>query len=234
MSVLLRVDDFPGTKPEEFWKHNFDNFKRFDDVIARHHINRYILGVIPKYTTEKHIDWLGSNPRIEVAMHGIEHDERFPNEFRDHDTIDDIYKKLLSAKEPLKRCNSYNDVRTYIPPHNVFDKKTIVALQAAGFDAILGGPGSDELVREQIKQVTTMSFVYSSSPHYYGRSDEMISRDRSPEFLLRDNENFSPFRGPTKILTLHWTWEWNIGLLHLDQFLTKIAPILHEEIVQLD
>ena len=227
MSVILRVDDFPGTKPEEFWKHNFDNFKRFDDVIARHKVDRYILGVIPKYTTETHIDWLSSNPRIEVAMHGIEHDERFSNEFRDHETVDDIYKKLLSAKEPLKRCNSYNDVHTYIPPHNVVDRKTASALQDAGFNAVLCGPGTEQNIREYINlNCDALSCVYSPSPHYYGRSDEMMSRDRSPEHLLRDN-TMGQFSGPTKILTLHWTWEWNIGLTHLDQFLTKINSILH-------
>ena len=71
MSLTLRVDDFPGTKPEEFWKHNLDNFKHFDALLEKHNVQEYTLGVIPKHTTPEHIDWLAENPRVRVALHGI-------------------------------------------------------------------------------------------------------------------------------------------------------------------
>jgi len=215
MSVILRVDDFPGTKPEEFWKHNLDNFKRFDEVIEKNGIPEYILGVIPKYTSEKDLDWLAQNPRVRVALHGIEHDERFPNEFRDHETREDIYRKIVSAIQPLKRCNGNGKVDCYIPPHNVIDLKTVGILHAAYFETLMCGPGSDDLPMRYAKELG-MNVLYSSHPLFYGRSDEMMNRDKSVEAILAN---------PAGVVTLLWTWEWNIGLDNLDKFLGQVNEV---------
>lgn len=218
MSVILRVDDFPGTKPEEFWKHKLDNFKKFDEVLERNGIQEYTLGVIPKYTTEEHIDWLASNPRIEVALHGIEHDERFPNEFRDHETEDDIYQKIVSASQPLARANGRGKLFRYIPPHNVVDLKTARALKRAGFTTLLGGPGSDERALDWIHENGILEVLYSKHPVWYGRSDEMMQGDIVRTIL-------EPGYVGHQCLTLHWTWEWNIGLENLEKFLSQIGHV---------
>lgn len=215
--MRLRVDDFPYTKPEESWKHNLDNFKQFDAVLEKHGIQEYTLGVIPKYVTSEQLDWLAENPRVEVALHGIEHDERFPNEFKEFETEDGIYNKLMSAKAPLKRCNGFGDVTTYIPPHNVVDMKTARALERAGFCEILCGPGTDIRVYDEInsnfeKLIATMS----DSPFFYGRSDEMLERGAVKKI------NQAMHLCPENVLTLHWTWETNIGLQSLDSFLKQI------------
>jgi len=218
MTITLRVDDFPGTKPAEFWKHNLDNFKRFDEVLEKNGVQSYVLGVIPKYTTEAHLDWLASNPRIEVALHGIEHDERFLNEFRDYETTEQITDKLNSAKQPLKRCNGYGDVTKYIPPHNVFDLKTVSALDRANFKSILCGPGSDQLPMRYARELG-MDVSFSEHPKFYGRSDEMMYRDNAvPAILATTNP----------VVTIHWPWEWNIGLENLDKFMSQISSLFKE------
>lgn len=218
MNTILRVDDFPGTKPQEFWKHNLDNFKRFDDVLARHAIPQYTLGVIPKYTSEKDRDWLASNPRVEVALHGVEHDERFPNEFREWETEDSIFDKIVAATAPLKRCNSYGEVARYIPPHNVIDLKTVRALKRAGFTGLMCGPGSDEQVMQEASKV--LHVMYSRHPIFYGRTDEMLDRDGCVERIIHESKFLKE-----RCVTLHWTWEYNIGLNSLDRFLTELGHI---------
>lgn len=219
MSVILRVDDFPGTKPEEFWKHNLDNFKRFDEVLERNGVHEYTLGVIPKYTTEKDIDWLAQNPRVFAALHGIEHDERFPNEFRDHETEDDIYRKIVSASTPLKRINGNGSIYRYIPPHNVIDVKTCKALKRAGFVTLMGGPGSNESVLDHVHENKILDVLYSEHPTWYGRSDELMFRDNAVESILKAE------MVPHRCLTLHWTWEWNIGLENLEKLMNQIGHV---------
>lgn len=218
MSAILRVDDFPGTKPEEFWKHNLEGFKRFDAVLEKHGIEEYVLGVIPKYTTHEHVGWLAQNPRVRVALHGIEHDERFPNEFKGFETEDGIYQKILSAKELLRECNGSGDVVDYIPPHNVIDVKTCNALKRSGFKTVFCGPGTDMYVMEN---VSGLFFQYSSHPVWYGRSDEMMDRDSAVEKIMSSN-------GLGHCMTLHWTWEYNIGLSSLDKFLSQISSIFRK------
>ena len=218
MSAVLRVDDFPGTKPEEFWKHNLDNFKKFDAVLERHGIESYVLGVIPKYTTEEHIEWLSSNPRIEVALHGIEHDERVLNEFRDYETEESVYQKIMSAISPLKRCNGFGKILRYIPPHNVIDLKTCRALKRAGISSIMGGPGTD--LRIMDSTANDFHWLYSRHPIWYGRSDELMDRDNAVDRIIEESNYLR-----NRCLTLHWTWEQNIGLQSLDKFMTEISSI---------
>jgi len=215
MSVILRVDDFPGTKPEEFWKHNLDNFKLFDAVLEKY-VDEYVLGVIPKYTTEEMIRYLEQNDKIRVALHGVEHNERFPNEFRPWETTEQIFNKLVSARQPFQKCNGALDVVDYIPPHNVIDMKTVDALKLAGFKRIYGGPGSDEHVIWHAKDVG-LKFDYSQWPYWYGRSDELLNRDKA-HLMINSN--------PDRVVTLHWPWEWNIGLDNLERFLEEIKGVL--------
>lgn len=200
----VRVDDFPGTKPDEFWKHNLENFKRFDSVMEKHGVT-YVLGVIPKWTSPADVEYLASNPRIEIALHGVNHDERFQNEFRDHETENDIYQAIVKAQTFL----GGSGVTTYIPPHNVIDRKTVNALKRAGFTRIFGGPETDPNVLEfaKGKGIVVQSHM---PPFHYGRSDELLAHG-SPVALSIDPS-----------LGLHWTWELNIGLENLDKFFTEI------------
>ena len=50
--MLIRVDDYPGTKKEEFDKHNLKNFKKFDKIFKERDLT-YVLGVIPGHCTKK-------------------------------------------------------------------------------------------------------------------------------------------------------------------------------------
>ena len=43
---MIRVDDFPGTKPAEFDRHNLESFKRFHHYLTSYDDFRYVL---PKY-----------------------------------------------------------------------------------------------------------------------------------------------------------------------------------------
>lgn len=203
--IRLRVDDFPGTKPDEFWRHNLDNYKRFHDIVIKR-VPEYVLGVIPRHTTDDHLRWLGQQQEIIVALHGVHHDERFPNEFRDFQTEEDIYQALLSAKRPLDEL--VGPVKTYIPPHNVFDQKTCRALERAGFKNICGGPGSPPWAG------SNLNYFYSAEPLEYGRSDELRQRG-SVEYLEKTDA----------VLTLHWTWEWNIGLENLQRYLFQLEGL---------
>lgn len=214
--IRLRVDDFPGTKPEEFYKHDLSGFKRFDQVV-RKYVPEYVLGVIPKHTTDEHLRWIGENPAIITALHGIDHDERFPNEFRDHQTIDDICKAIDCAKQRLDPL--VGPVRCYIPPHNVFDLKTCQALVKSGFKSIMGGPGSPEWsINSPVVKETGLHYCYSPAPLEYGRSDELLQKGSVGHLQNCQYKSDRQF----VYLTLHWTWELNIGLQHLEAYLSQL------------
>lgn len=224
MKIILRIDDFPGTKPEEFWKHNLENFKKFDAVLEKNGVSEYVLGVIPIHTHEDHLKYLAENPRIKIAIHGFKHDERFLNEFRDFETEHDIYNKISFVKSEYFVANKKRDIVDYIPPHNVVDMKTCRALKRAGFENIHCGPGTDvRVITEASGNPLNLSFIYSKHPIWYGRSDEMMNRDGSVYHILANHA--PPLNGSKNCLTLHWPWEHNIGLENLDKFLSQIREV---------
>lgn len=213
MSVILRVDDFPGTKPNEFKEHNLDNFKKFDNILEKYNVKEYVLGVIPKYTDEESLKWLTCNKRIKIALHGIEHDERYDNEFKLFEIEDDIFDKLCKAKLFLEKFGVR--VTDYIPPHNVIDYRTVRALSRLGFKRVFGGPGTHQFMFFQ----NDIKFVYSEKNIWYGRSDELMGKYDVIDVIMKESKMSN------QCLTLHWPWEWNIGLENLDKLLGKITNI---------
>jgi hypothetical protein len=213
--ILARVDDFPFTKSEEAWKHNVENFKLFD-VVMKKYFSSYVLGVIPRRVTDEQLLFLKNLDHIDIAVHGIDHDERFRNEFREHETEGDIYSKLLEAKNRFERITG-RVVDSYIPPHNVIDMKTIRALKKAGFKRIFGGPGTDKSILG-LCYVLNVESHYSAEPFEYGRSDEMLQRG-AVEYWDKKVDKVIP-----SYITFHWTWEVNIGLENLEKFLEALKP----------
>lgn len=205
--ILLRVDDFPGTKPNEFHKHNLESFKQFDAIVKKY-VPSYLLGVIPKHATSEQLLWLSQNKYIKVALHGINHDERYQNEFGAWLTDNDVYSALLSAKLLLK-CSVGYDIDTYIPPHNCFDQRTIKQLKYTGFKNIAGGPGSPQNFKSDL-----INYLYSEHPKGYGRSDELMERG-SVEWLTSRKDDVW--------LTLHFPWEINVGLEFLEKYLSQLG-----------
>lgn len=211
--ISFRIDDFPYTKPEEQWRHNLTNFKMFNEVMRRYHAT-YTLGIIPDRLTDEMLDFIANEKyMITPALHGIHHDERFPNEFHSGETEDDIYQALTSAKYPLE--NFGRDVDVYIPPHNVVDAKTVDALVRAGFRTLYGGPESDGMVFQYAWEEKKMHTLRHYPP-YYGRTDEMMERGNVVHF----KERF--VQGHDIHIGLHFTWEWNIGLQNLEKFLEQL------------
>lgn len=219
--LLIRVDDFPGTKPEEFYRHNMTTFKKFDEVLARHQRD-YTLGIIPRHTSTSDLEELAKLPYCSFALHGIDHDERFPNEFRDHQTEGEVYQALLAAKKHLEAFQG-SEVNTYIPPHNVIDKKTANALIRAGFKELWVGPGADMKMADEFRIWGIGNRLRGFwPPSNYGRSDELLANG-SVSTLKHQFEGLAA--GDEVILGLHWTWEYNIGLENLEKFLTAIDSI---------
>ena len=210
--LLIRIDDFPTTRPEEeSWRHNIDNFRRFDSIFERRAL-RYVLGVIPRHTTDSMLRSLGGMPCVQVALHGVTHDERFPNEFREHLTEGEVCQAILSARRPLD--DLAGPVTSYIPPHNVVDARTCNALKRAGMHRLFGGPGTYAEVARYAQGIG-LEYCHSEEPLEYGRSDELLVRgavDHLKEQLLSRDV----------WLTLHWTWEWNCGLNNLEEFLLRL------------
>lgn len=204
MSILLRIDDFPGTKPQEFDRHNLESFKRFHAVLAERDIE-YLLGVIPLHSTDEQLDWLAGRKYIVPAMHGVNHDERFQNEFGHWLTDIGVYSALAVAKDILERILGPIDV--YIPPHNAVDLRTCLALRRLGFSSVAAGPETSPEALGPTGWISTsgLKALYSDYPKEYGRSDELITRG-SVEHLRHVSSL------PVDVyLTLHWTWEHNLG-----------------------
>lgn len=211
--IKIRVDDFPYTKREERDRHNLLAFRDFKKVLEKHNVGYWLLGVIPGNCSPEDLDYLRHQcPYTRVGMHGIFHDESRPNEFLPYATSKEI-ERQLSVTRTLLEAALNRDVRVYMPPHNVIDWRTIEALRPAGFRAFTGGPETPNELRVSHEH---LQYIHSEPPHEYGRSDELLQRN-SAAHLLR-------WSGKDDVwLTLHWTWEVNIGLKNLDLFLAEIS-----------
>jgi hypothetical protein len=223
--IEIRVDDFPYTKQEETWRHNLENFKKFDSYFEKYNLS-YTLGVIPNHTTEEMREWLSENNRVEVAIHGINHDEKYPNEFREYQTEEEISSLLRNVREQYGRCNSTGEVKKYIPPHNVLDQKTVRALLKAGYETVLCGPGTESSVFSYANKIG-LDARYSEPPYLYGRTDEMMKIGCTEIIKNASFWSVPDASAPAKptVVTLHWTWESNIGYESLDSFLKEIKDI---------
>lgn len=221
--IMIRVDDYPGTKADEFWKHNKKSFERFDNLVQEIVGKKYLLGVIPAHTSDEELQWLGQR-NIVVGMHGTDHDERYQNQFSDHWTKNDIVRSLVHHRTRMKDLTRQT-VDVYLPPHNAVNLKTLSALAATKFKAFTSGPGGlleescEYTIAMYDERITwTMKCLHSNAPLEYGRSDELLERG-AVDYLLanRDKEIY---------LTLHFPWEINIGLEYLRVFLEKIKDVV--------
>ena len=210
--IRCRVDDFPGTKPDEFWKHNRDNYLKFHEILIQA-FPTYVLGVIPRHTTDDDLKFLGALSEVEIALHGINHDERFMNEFREHQTQADIEFEIRNAVMRIP-FHSRKMPFSYIPPHNVLDFKTINALKNCNISRIHTGPGT-ELEMIDYAEKLGLDVIDSRGALFYGRTDEMMERGCFP--VIKQVSDISDVN-----LTLHWTWEMNIGLDSLRTFVGKL------------
>jgi hypothetical protein len=228
--LYFRVDDFPGTKPEEFYRHNLENFREFHRVMSERDLP-YVLGVIPRHATQEQLAWLWEQDGIEVALHGVDHDERFLDEFREHQTAEDIVQALSSglrslAVSPGMRESRSFFVRAYIPPHNVLNPRTIQALPLAGLTRVMTGPGTTYEMLRLALSTSGLTVHHSTEPLTYGRSDELLQRGSVQHVKYMA----SGLGGGVADcwLTLHWTWEQNIGLdnlrRYLDELLRAVPP----------
>lgn len=212
--IRIRVDDYPGTRPDEFYKHNWAALESFDEIMRENWVPGYMLGVIPGHVTDEDLRKMAGHPRIQVAMHGVAHDERFQNEFRDYLTTSAVKTMLEQEKSRLERLVK-SEVRVYIPPHNAFDERTCAALSAVGFTTICGGPGSPAWADVTKRPFLNLEYARSQTPWEYGRSDELLQRDSVGWFT-------DATCAPHPVLTLHFPWEINIGLAHLRTYLSAL------------
>lgn len=210
--IIIRVDDFPGTKPGEFDKHNLDSFKRFDEVMYRNGFDSYYLGIIPRYLKKEDIAFFSDNRRIVCALHGINHPEHIQDEFGEYEPRD-IEPALKAVKWVLDASLGYSIV-DYIPPHNVVNQSTIHALHDLGFRRIWTGPETDLTL-----DFSGIERLHSFKPFEYGRSDELLQLG-SVEYFSNLNKEIVSY------LTLHFPWEINIGLTHLDEYLRQLREAM--------
>lgn len=224
--IRIRVDDFPWTKREERdnGRHTIENFNNFMATLDHYEIVP-LVGVIPGNCDQNDLSYLReNNSAFEIGLHGIYHEEYKPNEFLPYLTVSDIEKQLKITRMLLE-ASVQKPIRTYMPPHNVIDQRTIGALRGAGFDSFTTGPEtSSDIVGSVILDgnYNSLKVIHSQKPAEYGRSDELLTAGMDEH--LNAKTKYYPERIST--LTLHWTWETNIGLNHLEKFLDSIKHSL--------
>lgn len=211
--IRIRIDDFPHTKGEP--QHTLAAFREFDRRL-REAIGgkRYLLGAIPHRCTVDDVLFLRNETDCVVGMHGIRHDEAsldvHQNEFPSYLSQKDIGNMLMTTSAGFEDALG-RDVRIYMPPRNRIDKRTVDVLLDCGFYGYTTGPETPKELRSSDELVV----FHSEPPHEYGRTDEMWMRSSHEQLRLRSDSEDT-------VLTLHWTWETNIGLHHMTKFLTAI------------
>lgn len=219
--IKIRVDDFPNTKGEP--QHTLAAYREFDRALRGYlGDKRYLLGVIPKKCTVSDLLFLMNETDCRIGMHGIYHNEseldRYQNEFAPYLTRGMVFAHLQTCRENLERVVG-RPVDIYMPPRNRIDRRTIEVLGKAGFFSYTTGPETPEEFRTGPHPFVT--YINSEPPHEYGRTDELYMRRSYMEL----NQICQQGR-PDVVLTLHWTWETNIGLEHLHRFMEQIKPNL--------
>ncbi len=209
--IRVRVDDFPQTKGEP--QHTLAAFREFDRCL-RECIGgkRYLLGVIPGRCTVDDLLFLRRETDCIIGMHGTDHDEarldrNGGNQFEPYLTVPQI-KTVLGANREALSALTDRPVEVYMPPRNVIDERVARAARGSGFESFTTGPETSQMLRMDWHRW----IIHSEPPHEYGRTDEMLQRG-SHEYLKRQ-ENVT--------LTLHWTWETNVGLHHMRRFFAEI------------
>lgn len=212
--IRIRVDDFPNTKGEP--QHTLAAFKDFDKTLRTYMgAKRYLLGVIPKRCTPEDLVYLRNETDCVIGMHGTDHDEarldrNSGNQFEPYMTAALISRELGENKRALELAVG-RPIMIYMPPRNVIDGKTISVL-ARHFDRFTSGPETDMGILKNTMGV----HIHSQPPHEYGRTDELYARRSYMELNQRVQQDHDV------VLTLHWTWETNIGLDHLKRFMEQI------------
>lgn len=211
--IRTRVDDFPQTKGEP--QHTLGAFRNFHrELSALLGGRRYLLGVIPGRCSVEDVLMLRNETDCVIGMHGIKHDERMldlhGNEFQSWMPRKHVQTLLGEARVGLEAAVG-RPVRIYMPPRNIMEIRTVEAACAAGFTYYTAGPETSE---ESLAH--SDYWIRSMPPYEYGRTDELLQC----EAHLRMMEKVD--RGHDVVLALHWTWETNIGLGHMKQFLSQI------------
>lgn len=210
--ILIRVDDFPHTRGEP--QHTLAAFREFHrELNASLGGRRYLLGVIPGRCTVDDVLMLRNETDCVIGMHGIDHDEALldlhGNEFPPYLSRLDVRQRLTEARLGLERAVG-RPCRVYMPPRNRIDQRTAGVLNGL-FELYTAGPETDPEVLGRFQ-----SHCFSEFPHEYGRSDELFERGSHRELVARCESGRWP------VLTLHWTWEVNIGLASMRRFLSQI------------
>lgn len=214
--IRIRVDDFPQTKGEP--QHTLQAYREFHRCLGGCiEGKRYLLGVIPGRCTVDDLLFLRNETDCVIGMHGTDHDEarldrNGGNQFEPYLTEDQIRAELQRHHVALQQALGRN-VQVYMPPRNVIDGRTYSALLNSPMTQITSGPETNPNMRRG-----TSRFIHSEPPHEYGRTDELLQRNSN--FRLLDKAE----AGEDVVLTLHWTWETNIGLEHMRRFFGTFAP----------
>jgi hypothetical protein len=220
--IRVRVDDYPQTKAES--QHTQAAFREFHrELSALLGVKRYLLGVIPCRCTAEDLLFLQRETDCVVGMHGIDHDEarldrNGGNQFEHYLSTRQIAGQLEEHRLALEAVIN-RPVRVYMPPRNVIDWRTANLLDEVGFRWFTSGPETDVNVRDFLSGMC----VHSQPPYEYGRTDELLQREAHLRIMEKSD------RGLDVVLTLHWTWETNIGLRHMRSFLSQIPQRYFED-----
>ncbi len=218
--IRIRVDDFPQTKGEP--QHTLDAFRDFNRELTALTNRRYLLGVIPGRCSVEDVLMLRNETDCVIGMHGIDHDERaldiHRNEFPSYLSQANVSERLMEAAKALEGVIG-RPVRIYMPPRNLIDQRTVNCLHSCGFDWFTGGPETDQWVRQH----NSDRMIISIPPYEYGRTDELMQREAHLRIMEKSDQ------GHDVVLTLHWTWETNIGLHHMCDFLSRIPQRYFED-----
>lgn len=212
--IRVRVDDFPHTRDGEKDRHTLAAFREFHRVLSECiGGKRYLLGVIPGRCTVDDVLFLRNETDVRIGMHGVYHDEAkldlYQNEFAPYLGHQQVGRLLTDASAALE-AGVGRRVDVYMPPRNRIDVRTLSLLPECGFYFYTSGPETEFFADNLVE-------IRSLPPHEYGRTDELLQRDA--------HVHLRQLKGDC-VLTLHWTWETNIGLDHMRKFFAEIPKEL--------
>lgn len=221
--IRIRIDDFPNTKGEP--QHTLAAFREFHKCLSECiGGKRYLLGVIPGRCSVDDILFLRNETNCIIGLHGTDHaearlDRNGGNQFEPYALVCEVRRELMGAHTALKEAVG-RAIKIYMPPRNVIDARTLEILRSESpIQWVTSGPETEKFLQ---KKYFGNRWIHSEPPHEYGRTDEMYSRGSHDILLGRG-------MAQNTVLTLHWTWEVNIGLHHMSKFFSSLPTDYFED-----
>ena len=228
MKLFIRNDDVGAdwNPDNDQRKCNYipQNLEKIVDICLENNIP-ITLSIIPNRLNAITANWLKNLIRkypkfIEVAQHGYSHKDHGCYEFGSCRSYEEQYNDIFNGLNIMKKFGLNTNI--FVPPHNRYDRNTLIALEKNIFKIISAKykrdliRGSINILGKLLKQNTLFGFPIS----YHGQKRNLLEVSVSVDFvksynpmkiksekdILNEVAYYSKYNKTIGLMTHHWAF----------------------------